>query len=78
MENPTKHTEVKINQMRIFRQLGTRFDQAYPISRMLLDILLAECESDLHGLRNRALLLTAYESMRRRSELVTLRVEAIE
>ncbi len=78
MEDPTKHPEVKITQRRIFRQLGTRFDQAYPITRMLLDKLLAECESDLHGFRNRALLLIAYESMRRRSELVALRVEDIE
>ena len=78
MEDPTKHPEVKITQRKIFRQLGTRFDQAYPITRKLLDKLLAECESDLHGLRNRALLLIAYESMRRRSELVALRVEDIE
>ena len=61
MEDPTKHPEVKITQRRIFRQLGTRFDQAYPITRMLLDKLLAECENDLHGFRNRALLLIAYE-----------------
>ena len=40
--------------------------------------MLAVCASDLHGLRNRALLLTAYESMRRRSELVALRIEDIE
>jgi site-specific recombinase XerD len=78
MEDPTKHPEVKITQRRIFRQLGTRFDQAYPITRMLLDKLLAECDTNLHGLRNRALLLIAYESMRRRSELVALRVEDIE
>jgi site-specific recombinase XerD len=77
-EDPTKHPEVKITQRRIFRQLGTRFDQAYPITRRLLDKLFVECGTDLHGLRNRALLLIAYESMRRRSELVALRVEDIE
>jgi site-specific recombinase XerD len=78
LEDPTKHSEVKIIQRKIYRQLGTRFDQAYPITRALLTRLLAACENDLHGLRDRALLLVAYDSMRRRSELISLRVEDIE
>jgi len=40
--------------------------------------LIATCGNDLHGLRDRALLLVAYDSMRRRSELISLRVEDIE
>lgn len=52
LEDPTKHPEVKITQRRIFRQLGTRFDQAYPITKKLLDQLLAERGADLHSLRN--------------------------
>ena len=78
LEDPTKHPEVKITQRKIFRQLGTRFDQAHPVNRQLLDRLLAQCGDNLHGLRNRALLLVAYDSMRRRSELVSLRIEDIE
>jgi site-specific recombinase XerD len=78
LEDPTKHSEVKIIQRKIYRQLGTRFDQAYPITRALLTRLLAACEDDLHGMRDRALLLVAYDSMRRRSELISLRVEDIE
>ena len=39
---------------------------------------MAACEDNLHGLRDRALLLVAYDSMRRRSELISLRVEDIE
>ena len=78
LPDPTKHPEVRITQRKIYRQLGTRFDQAYPVTRTLLEKMLAVCASDLHGLRNRALLLTAYESMRRRSELVALRIEDIE
>lgn len=78
LPDPTKHPEVRITQRKIYRQLGTRFDQAYPVTRTLLEQMLAVCASDLHGLRNRALLLTAYESMRRRSELVALRIEDIE
>jgi site-specific recombinase XerD len=77
-DDPTKHSEVRITQRKIYRQLGTRFDQAYPITKTLLARLLATCGNDLHGLRDRALLLVAYESMRRRSELTSLRVEDIE
>jgi site-specific recombinase XerD len=78
LEDPTKHSEVRIIQRKIYRQLGTRFNQAYPITRALLTRLLAACEDDLHGLRDRALLLVAYDSMRRRSELISLRVEDVE
>jgi site-specific recombinase XerD len=78
LDDPTKHSEVRITQRKIYRQLGTRFDQAYPITKTLLIRLLATCSNDLHGLRDRALLLVAYDSMRRRSELTSLRVEDIE
>jgi site-specific recombinase XerD len=78
LDDPTKHSEVRITQRKIYRQLGTRFDQAYPITKTLLTRLLATCGNDLHGLRDRALLLVAYESMRRRSELTSLRVQDIE
>ncbi len=78
LEDPTKHSEVRIIQRKIYRQLGTRFDQAYPITRALLTRLLAACEDDLHGMRDRALLLVAYDSMRRRTELISLRAEDIE
>jgi site-specific recombinase XerD len=78
LPDPTKHSEARITQRKIYRQLGTRFDQAYPITKALLDRLLATCGDDLHGLRDRALLLVAYDSMRRRSELIALRIEDIE
>lgn len=78
LSDPTKHSEVRITQRKIYRQLGTRFDQAYPITKALLTRLLNVCGADLHGLRDRALLLVAYDSMRRRSELIALRIEDIE
>ena len=78
LEDPTKHPEVKIALRKISRQLGTRFDQAFPVTRSILDKLLAVCGQDLRGLRNRALLLLAYDSMCRRSELVSLRAEEME
>ena len=78
LEDPTKHPEVKITVRKISRQLGTRFEQAFPVTRAILDKLLAVCGNDLRGLRNRALLLLAYDSMCRRSELVSLRVDEME
>jgi site-specific recombinase XerD len=78
LPDPTKHPEVVITVRKICRQLGTRFDQAYPITKVILDKLLAVCSSDLRGLRDRALLALAYDCMRRRSELVSLRVEDME
>lgn len=75
--DPTKHPEVKITLRKISRQLGSRFDQAYPVTRDLLEQLLEVCKGDIRGLRNKALLLLAYDSMRRRSELVSLRIEDI-
>ena len=78
LPDPTKHPEVLITLRKICRQLGTRFDQAYPITKVVLNKLLAVCGSDLRGLRDRALLMLAYDCMRRRSELVSLRVEDME
>ena len=78
LEDPTKHPEVKLCIRKINRQLGNRFDQAYPINRNILNQMLAECGSDLRGARNQALLLLAYDSMRRRSEIVSLRIEDLE
>jgi site-specific recombinase XerD len=78
LQDPTKHPEVTITLRKISRQLGTRFDQAYPVTKVILDKLLAVCRHDLRGLRDRALLMLAYDCMRRRAELVSLRVEDME
>ncbi len=77
-DDPTKHPEVKLCVRKINRQLGNRFDQAYPVTRTVLDKLLAVCGDDLRGMRNKALLLLACDSMRRRVELVSLQVEDIQ
>lgn len=78
LSDPTKHPEVKLSLRKIARRLGTKFDQAYPIDKKLLEKMLAVCSDDLRGRRNKMLLLLAYESLRRRAELVSLRVEDIE
>jgi site-specific recombinase XerD len=75
LTDPTKHSEVKLALRKLHRQLGNRFDQAYAITLPVLKQLIAVTGDDLHGLRDRALLLLAYGSMRRRTELVSLRAE---
>jgi len=73
-EDPTKHPEVKIAIRKINRKLGTRFKQARPINRHLLDRMLHVCGDDLRGIRDRMILLLAYTTLRRRSELTSMRV----
>jgi len=75
MEDPTKHPEVKIATRKVNRRLGTRFKQARPINRHMLEKMLDACGDDLRGARNRMILLLAYNTLRRRSELTSLRVE---
>ncbi|XDZ70427.1 tyrosine-type recombinase/integrase [Alphaproteobacteria bacterium LSUCC0744] len=74
-EDPSKHPEVKIAIRKINRRLGTRFKQARPINREMLDKMLHVCGDDLRGIRNRMILLLAYTTLRRRSELTSFRVE---
>lgn len=74
-KDPTKHSEVKIAIRKVNRMLGTRFKQARPINRHMLDKMLRVCGDDLRSIRNRMILLLAYTTLRRRSELISLRVE---
>ena len=74
-EDPTKHPEVKIAVRKVNRRLGTRYTQARPINRDILEKMLDQCGTDLRGTRNRMLLLLAYATLRRRSELTSLRIE---
>ena len=67
--DPTKHSEVKLALRKLHRQLGNRFDQAYAITFPVPKQLIAVTGDDLYGLRDCALLLLAYDSMRRRTEL---------
>ena len=70
-EDPSKHPEVKIAIRKINRKLGTRFKQVRPINRYMLDKMLHVCGYDLRGIRNRMILLLAYTTLRRRSELTS-------
>ena len=74
-EDPTKAIFVKLALRRAGRQLGSAQRQVAPINRPLLNRMLATCQDNLIGARDRALLLLAYETARRRSELVAFSIE---
>ena len=75
--DPSTHPEVKIERRRMHRNLGRGSKQAQGINLETLKQMIANTDNSLIGLRDRALLLTAYDGMCRRSELVELRVEDI-
>ena len=77
LKDPTQHPDVKIEMRRMYRTLGRYAKQAYGINKDLLDKMVAATEDSLRGVRDKAILLVAYDSLCRRSELVSLEFEDI-
>ncbi len=75
--NPTKDPEVRIAMKSMHRTLGRSANQAYSIRHDLLNLLLANVGVSIRGLRDAALLQLAYDTLCRRSELVTLRMDDV-
>ena len=75
--DPTKDPEVNLAIRRMHRQIGRQSHQAQAINKDLLNKMLKATENNLRGLRDRALLQVAYDSLCRRSEIVILRFEDI-
>lgn len=74
LPDPTTHPDVKIELRRMHRNLGRESKQAAGINADLLGRMVKSTDGTIRGIRDRALLLTAYDSMCRRSELVSLNV----
>jgi site-specific recombinase XerD len=72
LKNPTQHPDVKIEMRRMYRVLGRYAKQAYGINKNLLDKMVAATDDSLRGIRDKAILLLAYDSLCRRSEIVSL------
>ena len=70
--DPTTHPDVKIELRRMHRNLGRESQQATGINIDLLKKMVGATDKSARGVRDRALLLTAYDTMCRRSELVSL------
>jgi len=67
--DPTKEPEVVLALKRMHRKIGRAQEQATPLTKILLNQLLANCDNSVMGIRNQVLLRLGYETMRRRSEL---------
>ncbi len=77
-EDPTSQPDVKIAMRRMHRKLGRFAHQAEGINRELLERLINATDNSLRGKRDRALLLLSYDTLGRRSELTSLRIEDIQ
>ena len=75
--DPTKDPEVVLALKRMHRKIGRAQEQAAPLTKILLDQLLNNCDNSIRGIRNQVLLRLGYETMRRRSELCAFRFEDI-
>lgn len=73
--SPCRSRAVQIALKRIARRNGRAQSQALGMTHTLRDALLHVTDASLLGERDRVLLRLAYESMRRRSELTSLRIE---
>lgn len=78
VHNPTESQTVKLALKRLHREKGRAQVQAAPLSRALVDRMLAAGGTSLRELRNRALLAVGYDTLARRSELAELQVADLE
>ena len=76
-EDPTKDPDVILEMRRMHRTIGRASKQAQGITAEILEKLLEATEAGNRGARDRALLLIAYDTLCRRSELVALRIEDV-
>lgn len=77
ISDPTQHSDAKIEMRRMYRRLGRYAKQAYGINKDLLNKMVLATDNSLRGIRDRAILLIAYDSLCRRSELVSLEFEDV-
>jgi integrase len=62
---------------RMHRKLGRSSKQAAGINADVLEKMLSATDNSIRGIRDRALLLVAYDTLCRRSELISLRVKDV-
>jgi site-specific recombinase XerD len=76
-DDPTKDPDVLLEVRRMHRKLGRSSNQALGVTHAILEKLISVTDDSLRGMRDRMLLLLAYDSLCRRSELVSLQIEDI-
>jgi site-specific recombinase XerD len=75
--DPTKDPDVLLEMRRMHRKVGRYSKQALGITSDILEKLITATEAGNRGARDRALLLIAYDTLCRRSELASLLIEDI-
>jgi len=75
LPNPTRDKEVVLALKRMHRSIGRYQQQAAPLTLEYVRILQAACELTVRGKRDELMLQLGYESMRRRSEIVSFKFE---
>ena len=76
-DDPTKDPDVTLEMRRMHRKLGRSSSQAMSINADTLERMLSITDDSIRGIRDRALLLVAYDTLCRRSELVSLQVKDV-
>jgi site-specific recombinase XerD len=76
-EDPTKDPDVALEMRRMHRKLGRSSSQASSINAGTLEKMLLTTDDSIRGIRDKALLLVAYDTLCRRSELVSLQVKDV-
>jgi integrase/recombinase XerD len=71
---PTHHPDVDLAIRRIRRAQPSRPRQALGVTSELCDRLLAQCSDDLIGLRDKVLVSVGFDTLCRRSELVSISI----
>jgi integrase len=75
--DPTKDPDVLLEMRRMHRTIGRHSKQALGVTSSILEKLLQATEAGNRGARDRALLMIAYDTLCRRSELAELLIEDI-
>jgi len=78
LSDPTVSETVRLALRRMHRIKSRRQKQALGLTAVLRDQLIAATSNDLLGCRDRAVISLAYDTLRRRSELVALRIEDLD
>jgi integrase/recombinase XerD len=77
LENPVADEDVKLALRRELRKKATRPKQALGMTREIRDRLIGACDSSLTGKRDKAIISLGYDTLSRRSEIVSMRVEDV-
>jgi len=76
-DDSTKDSDVALEMRRMHRKLGRSSSQTCSTNADTLNKLLLAIDDSIRGIRDRALLLVAYDTLCRRSELVLLKVRNV-